>query len=230
MDSDATEQFTLSIIMPVLNESRVIRSTLAGLAELDSTIELIVVDGGSIDRTAEIARQTARKVLIKPGGRAIQMNHGAEAAQGAYLLFVHADTEMPPNFFEVLSDCFRRECVWGRFDVRLSGRNPLFRVVEFGMNLRSRLTGIATGDQCIFIKRTIFHQLGGYTEIPIMEDIALSKALKNVSRPVCLRQKVVTSSRRWEQRGIIRTILSMWCLRLLYCMGWDPRILARWYR
>ncbi len=228
---DPAQKFTLSIIMPVFNESLVIGSTLAGPASRDDDpIEIIVVDGGSIDRTAEVARQIASKILIKPGGRAIQMNHGAEYAQGAYLLFLHADTQMPPDFFEVLNQCFRRECVWGRFDVRLSGRYPLFRVVEFCINLRSRLTGIATGDQCMFIHRTVFRELGGYPEIPIMEDIALSKALKKISRPVCLRQKVITSSRRWERRGIIRTILLMWCLRLLYFMGVDPRTLARWYR
>lgn len=231
METDSTRALTLSVIMPALNEAAVIASTLSGLQTLKSDeVEIIVVDGGSTDRTAEIAGRTADKVLIEPGGRAIQMNHGAKQARGRYLLFLHADTQLPPNTLEILHPCFQEKCVWGRFDIRLSGQNTLFRVMEFCINLRSRLTGIATGDQSIFVKRAIFRKLGGYPEIPIMEDIALSKKLKKISTPVCLRQKVSTSSRRWEYRGILRTMLLMWSLRLLYFLGADPRTLARWYR
>lgn len=231
MDYDCTRKFKLSIIIPVLNEAAVIAPTLSGLEIVKSNdVEIIVVDGGSTDRTVEIASQTADRVLIEPGGRAIQMNHGAKHARGTYLLFLHADTRMPSNTVEILKQCFEHNCVWGRFDIRLSGLNPLFRVVECCVNVRSWLSGIASGDQGIFVKGGIFHKLGGYPEIPIMEDIALSKQLKKISRPVCLRHKVITSSRRWEQRGILCTILLMWTLRLLYFLGADPRILARWYR
>ncbi|MCI0733785.1 MAG: TIGR04283 family arsenosugar biosynthesis glycosyltransferase [Methylococcaceae bacterium] len=231
MDSDSTHALALSIIVPALNEAAAIGSTLAGLRNLDSDgLEIIVVDGGSADRTAEIARRYADQVLIESRGRAIQMNRGAEQARGTYLLFLHADTRVPPDAFEVLCRCLRRNCVWGRFDIRLSGPNAPFRVVEFCINLRSRLTGIATGDQGIFVKRTIFQTLGGFPEIPIMEDIALSKILKNIAAPVCLRQALTTSSRRWEQDGMLRTILLMWSLRLFYFFGTDPQELARWYR
>ncbi|MGH8550861.1 MAG: TIGR04283 family arsenosugar biosynthesis glycosyltransferase [Methylococcales bacterium] len=231
MERDSTQTLALSIIIPALNEAAVIAATLSELQVFkNDEVEIIVVDGGSSDRTAEIAGRYAGRVLIEPGGRAIQMNHGAKQARGSYLLFLHADTRMPPNTLEILNPCFHQECVWGRFDIRLSGANPLFRLVEFCMNLRSRLTGIATGDQSIFVKRSIFGDLGGYPEIPIMEDIALSKALKKIAAPVCLKQPVTTSSRRWEQRGMVRSILLMWILRLLYFLDADPHLLERWYR
>jgi rSAM/selenodomain-associated transferase 2 len=231
LDAEAPGPPQLSIIMPALNESGVIASTLQALQPIKKdAVEIIVVDGGSSDRTAELASRSADRVLIEPGGRAVQMNQGAKHANGQYLLFLHADTRLPPNTLEILNPYFREKCVWGRFDIRLSGRNPLFRVVEWCINLRSRLTGIATGDQSIFVKRTIFRDLGGYPEIPIMEDLALSAALKKIAAPVCLRQQVTTASRRWEQGGVVRTIVLMWSLRLLYFLGVDPQLLARWYR
>lgn len=231
MDSVVPGELILSIVMPALDEAEVIASALVRLREFNGdAIEIIVVDGGSRDRTAEIASRYADRVLTRPGGRAVQMNHGAEHARGRYLLFLHADTQMPREALELLNRCVRNECRWGRFDIRLSGRNPLFRVVEFCMNFRSGITGIATGDQGIFVQRTLFRSLGGYPAIPLMEDIALSRKLKRIAAPVRLKPPVTASSRRWEKRGIVRTILLMWSLRLLYFFGADPRLLARWYR
>lgn len=230
MESPSNQALKLSVIIPTLNEAAIIGSALESLRTLRGIeLEIIVVDGGSTDRSAEIALHFADKVLIKPSGRAIQMNLGAKHATGNYLLFLHADTRVPLETLKILRQSFQRQCTWGRFDIRLTGQNPLFRVVEYCVNFRSRLTGIATGDQCIFVRRELFCRMGGYTEIPIMEDIALSKKLKCFAAPVCLRQKITTSSRRWEQRGIFRTILLMWSLRLLYFLGTDPKTLARWY-
>ncbi|MGR9106871.1 MAG: TIGR04283 family arsenosugar biosynthesis glycosyltransferase [Gammaproteobacteria bacterium] len=231
MESKAGQGLTLSVIIPVLNESTLIASTLANLEiQADESVEIIVVDGGSTDRSVELARQTSARVLVKVGGRAIQMNHGAKHARGCCLLFLHADTRLPLDGLKILQQCVARQCVWGRFDVRLSGRNPLFRLIESGINLRSRLTGMASGDQGIFVMRRVFEQIGGFPNIPLMEDIALSKRLKKISEPLCLRQKATTSSRRWERHGIVRTILLMWTLRVLFFSGVKPERLARWYQ
>jgi rSAM/selenodomain-associated transferase 2 len=157
------------------------------------------------------------------------MNAGARAARGAYLWFLHADTRVLPGALAALEDACSGGALWGRFDVRLSGRQPLLRLVERLMNLRSCLTGIATGDQGIFVTRAGFEDVGGYPEIPLMEDIALSRALRRRARPLCVRTPIETSSRRWEGRGLLRTILLMWRLRLAYALGADPRRLARRY-
>jgi rSAM/selenodomain-associated transferase 2 len=220
----------LSIVIPVLDEAAVIRDTLAGLqAFRERGDEIIVADGGSRDGTPERAAPLASRVIEAPRGRAAQMNAGARLATGDYLLLLHADTRLPDRAAAVLERAFADGAVWGRFDVRLSGRQPLLRVVEILMNLRSRLTGIATGDQAMFVRREVFERLGGFPDIPLMEDIALSKALKRVARPVCLRDTVTTSSRRWERNGIVRTILFMWWLRLRYFLGADPADLVRLY-
>jgi rSAM/selenodomain-associated transferase 2 len=191
---------------------------------------VIVVDGGSSDATAELARPLADVVLHAERGRARQQNAGAQVAGGEILLFLHADTRLPPGaermIVEGLARCGRG---WGRFDVRLSGRHPLLVITEHLISLRSRLTGIATGDQAIFVRRDWFEQAGAYPDIPLMEDLALSRALKRRGRPLCLWQRVTTSSRRWEQKGIVRTILLMWRLRLAYYRGADPGELARRY-
>lgn len=221
----------ISIVLPVLNEAAHIVACLEALQPLRSQhCELIIADGGSRDQTVAFAEPLADRVIISPKGRAAQMNTGAQQASNAILWFLHADSQPPPaaaNLIRIaLSDPHRH---WGRFDVRLSGRQSGLRVVETLMNVRSRLTGIATGDQGIFVRRERFEQIGGYPPIALMEDIALSRSLKRHSQPVCLRQPLMTSSRRWERDGIARTILLMWRLRLAYFLGVDPARLARIY-
>jgi len=220
----------LSIIVPCLDEAAGIAAALNALAGLRQRgHEVIVVDAGD-DATAELALPLADRVLRAPRGRAVQMNRGAAVAGGDVLLFLHADTRLPPSAEQLIADGLAGTGpAWGRFDVRLSGRHPLLRVVETAMNWRSRLTGIATGDQAIFVTRDRFRAVGGYPEIPLMEDIALSKALRHQGPPLCLRARVTTSSRRWEQHGIVRTVVLMWSLRLRYFCGADPAELARRY-
>ena len=187
--------------------------------------EVVVADGGSEDGTLELAAPLADRVILAPRGRARQMNAGAAAASGDALLFLHADTRLPPDAGALVSAALRRHA-WGRFDVRIEGASALFAVIAFFMNLRSRLTGIATGDQAIFVRRAAFR---GFPEIALMEDVAFSKAMKRRSPPACLRDKAVTSGRRWERHGVLRTILLMWRLRLAYFLGAAPDELARRY-
>jgi len=221
----------ISIIVPVLDEAGAIVAALVALAPLRGRgVEVIVVDGGSDDGTARLAAPHADRVLEAPRGRASQMNAGARVARGEVLLFLHADTALPPEADRRLLHALqqsRRE--WGRFDVAIAGADPLFTVVAMLMNLRSRLTGVATGDQALFVRRDTFVAAGGFPEIPLMEDVALSKALKRIGPPACLHERVVTSGRRWERNGTLRTILLMWRLRLEYALGADPRHLARRY-
>ena len=222
---------TLSIIIPVLNEGERIAGTLDALADLKALgIEIVVVDGGSRDATIQRARLRATRVISAPRGRASQMNAGAEKATGDILLFLHGDTRLPPDADHVLLNAMQRsERAWGRFDVQIDSRDLLLRVVSIMMNLRSRLTGIATGDQAMFVKRDAFQKAGGFPPIALMEDIALSKLLKRISSPLCLRERVLTSPRRWEKHGTISTILLMWRLRLAYFFGADPNELAQLY-
>ena len=182
-----------------------------------------MVDGGSTDRTVQLALGLCDQVIVSAKGRAVQLNTGARAAKGGALLFLHADTRLPPNADRSVFEALARS-LWGRFDVRLEGRHPLLPIVAAAMNARSRLTGIATGDQAIFVRRDAFR---GFPEIPLMEDIAFSAAMEE--RPACLRQKVATSGRRWERDGVLRTVLLMWRLRLLYALGVPPARLARHY-
>ena len=220
-----------SIIIPTLNEASTIEQTLQALQPLrDREHEIIVVDGGSIDNTQALAAPLADQVLSAPRGRAAQMNTGAAVATGQVLLFLHADTVLPAHAdVMVLMGIVTHRRGWGRFDVRLSGEPVLLRVVERMMNLRSRLTGIATGDQAIFMTRQFYDAVNGFPNISLMEDITISGHLKRLSRPVCLRQRVVTSSRRWEENGIIRTILLMWWLRFAYFVGVHPDTLKKQY-
>lgn len=222
---------SLSIIVPVLNEGERIAAALDALAPMRALgVEVVVVDGGSRDATVQRARLRADKVVSAPRGRATQMNAGAEKATGDILLFLHGDTRLPSDADHVLLNGLERSGrIWGRFDVQIDSKDLLLRIVGRMMNFRSRLTGIATGDQAIFVKREAFQQVGGFPPIELMEDIALSKLLKRIGSPLCLRERVVTSARRWEKHGVISTILLMWRLRLAYFFGADPKELAQLY-
>jgi rSAM/selenodomain-associated transferase 2 len=219
----------LSIVVPALNEAPGVAAALGALAPLRSRgHEVIVADGGSEDDTRAIAARFADRVLAAPRGRARQMNAGAAAATGEALLFLHADTRLPAEADRLVRAALERHA-WGRFDVRIEGRSRLLGAVACSMNLRSRLTGIATGDQAIFVRRDAFARAGGFPEIALMEDVAFSKRLKRISRPACLRERVATSGRRWDANGALRTILLMWWLRLAYFLGARPEALARRY-
>jgi rSAM/selenodomain-associated transferase 2 len=220
----------LSIVVPVLDEAAGIAAALAPLQRLrQAGVEVLVVDGGSRDATLEVAAPLADLVLVAPRGRGSQMNAGAARARGATLLFLHADTRLPAGAVDAVAAAIAAGACWGRFDVAIEGRLAGLGMVATMMNLRSRLTGIATGDQAIFVTRAAFEQVGGFPDLPLMEDIALSTRLKRIARPACLRQQVVTSGRRWEKHGLWRTILAMWRLRLRFFFGADPQALAREY-
>ncbi|TDM09707.1 MAG: glycosyl transferase [Ideonella sp. MAG2] len=222
---------TLSIIIPVLNEGEHLAHKLDLLQPLRSQgVELVVVDGGSRDDTVAQAQGLADQVLSAPRGRASQMNTGARAACGQALLFLHADTVLPPRAHEcVLAALALQTQAWGRFDVRIDSQQPILAVVSWAMNTRSRWTGIATGDQAMFMHRSLFERVGGFPDLPLMEDIAISRRLKRLGRPLCLRERASTSARRWEQHGVWRTIWLMWRLRAAFFLGADPHQLARHY-
>jgi len=216
----------LAVIIPTLNEAARIRAALEALAPLRARgHQVIVVDGASDDATAELAAPLCDRVLSAPRGRAVQLNAGARAAHAGALVFLHADTRLPERADEHILRALEEAC-WGRFDVRIESRHRLLKLVACAMNLRSRATGIATGDQAIFVRRDAF---AGFPEIALMEDIAFSRAMKRRGRPACLRERVSTSGRRWEARGVLRTIVLMWRLRLLYALGVAPQRLAREY-
>ncbi|MBC7583572.1 MAG: TIGR04283 family arsenosugar biosynthesis glycosyltransferase [Tardiphaga sp.] len=217
---------SLSIIVPALDEAGQIVAVLARLAPLrQAGAQVILADGGSTDRTVLLALPLVDLVVHAPRGRALQMNAGAAQAGGAALLFLHADTVLPEQAGMLIAAALR-ERVWGRFDIRLAGSHRMLPVIAAMMNWRSRMTGIATGDQAIFVRRDVFERLGGYAPIALMEDIELSRRLKKISAPACLRERVTSSGRRWEKHGVWRTIVLMWRLRLAYFLGADPRALA----
>jgi len=219
----------LSIIVPVLNEEKIIVAALEALQGLrHEGHEVIVADGGSDDATRDLAAPLADWVLTAPRGRARQMNAGAAAAVGDVLLFLHGDTRLPENAAPVIRTAMEQH-QWGRFDVRIQGRPRMLGLVARLMNLRSRLSGIATGDQAIFVRTAHFRALGGYPDQALMEDIELSRRLKRIGPPACLGEPVVTSGRRWEENGVWQTILLMWRLRLLYWLGVPAERLAPCY-
>lgn len=217
--------------MPVLNEAGTIEQTLQSLQILRSRgCEVIVVDGGSSDATISLAQPWVDCVIDSRAGRAVQMNLGAAQAGGEILLFLHADTRLPAQADQLIIDGLSASgCIWGRFNVCLSGKRLIFRVVEKMMNIRSRFTGIATGDQALFITTQSFKSVGGFPAIALMEDIAMSHLLRQHSRPLCLSESVLTSSRRWEKKGVFRTIVLMWYLRMRFFLGADPETLHTIY-
>jgi rSAM/selenodomain-associated transferase 2 len=222
----------MSIIIPVLNEALLIRGHLRALQPLRAAgVEVVVVDGGSTDATAALSVGLCDRVLQSPKGRAAQMNFGAQHATGDALLFLHADTQLPARGHELVLQALQDpKAQWGRFDVTITGQARKLRLVAALMNVRSRLSGIATGDQAFFMRRTVWLEQHGFPLQPLMEDIEMSRRLRAQSWPVCLRQRVQTSGRRWEQRGVWRTIVLMWCLRLAYFLGAPADQLARLYR
>jgi len=225
----------LAIVIPTLNEAATVEATLRDLAPLRRRgVSLIVVDGGSADDTVVRAAPFADRVISAPSGRALQMNAGARAPEGLMadvLLFLHADTTLPADADRmVLRALANSDRVWGRFDVVIEGRSPWLRLVGAMMNLRSRLSGVATGDQALFIERSSFVALEGFAPIALMEDIEFCARAKRLSRPLALRARVRTSGRRWERDGVWRTIVLMWQLRWAFYFGADPADLARRYR
>jgi rSAM/selenodomain-associated transferase 2 len=219
----------ISVIIPALNEEKSISATIESIMPLRPH-EVIIVDGGSTDRTIAVCRELGIRALLSPRGRATQMNLGARQATGEVLLFIHADTQLPSSALDdiglALADA---RIVGGRFDVRLEGKHWMLKVIGAMISLRSRISRVATGDQGIFVRRDVFAELGGYPDLPLMEDIALSRALKRRGRLACLRSRVVTSARRWEAEGIWRTIFKMWALKSLYLVGISPLRLKRYY-
>jgi rSAM/selenodomain-associated transferase 2 len=226
-ESLAPPVLRLSIVVPALDEAASISDAVRdALAQAD---EAIVVDGGSRDGTGVLAAAAGARVLQAPRGRASQMNAGAAVAQGDVLLFLHADCRLPAGAGDAVRAAVGAGARWGRFDVRLDSPRASLAVVGAMMNLRSRLSGIATGDQALFIDRALWEALGGYAPIPLMEDVELCTRLRRVARCACLRERVTVSARRWETRGIVRTVVAMWAWRAAYALGVSPARLHRRY-
>ena len=227
---------SVSVVVPMLNEAAALPVLLAHLRQLQADgAEVVLVDGGSHDDSVMLARSAGFTVVEAERGRACQMNAGARHAHGDVLLFLHADTRLPDGAVQQVTQALAavsqgHAAVWGRFDVHITGQSPWLRMVARMMNLRSRLTGIATGDQAMFVLRGAFEACAGFPEQPLMEDIELSRRLKRVSRPACLRARATTSGRRWESRGVWRTIVLMWRLRLAYWLGASAESIAKAYR
>lgn len=222
----------ISIIIPTLNEEKALPATLAALQSVrEKGVEIIVVDGGSEDNTILCTEGYVDQLFISSAGRAVQLNHGADVARGNWLLFLHADTILPRDGIQqLLKEISRQSVAWGRFDIKLDGLGFVFRIIERMMNWRSCLTGIVTGDHAMFVASALFKKVGAYPKIELMEDVAISKKLKQHSRPICIKKTVLTSSRRWQEHGVIKTVFLMWQLRWSYFFNKDPNILAEKYR
>ena len=219
----------ISVILPALNEEMTIGASLQALLEL-APDEIIVVDGGSTDRTQQICTRLRVKVIPSNRGRARQMNMGASQASGDVLLFLHADTKLPASALSDITAALRDpNCPGGRFDVEIDGSHWMLKLVAVLINQRSRLTRVATGDQAIFVRRSVFQHIGGFQDVPLMEDIAFCRALKHIGPIACLRSRVITSGRRWESDGVWRTIFTMWMLKLCYLAGVSPQRLKKYY-
>lgn len=220
-----------SIIIPVLNDEVNLSDLLLSLKTFrDKGHEVVVVDGGSSDNSLMLAHDGADVIVVSKAGRAVQMNCGAAMATGHVFLFLHCDTVLPAKALQLVTDNYQKTKYWGRFDVRLSSNRPVFRLIETLMNFRSKLTSIVTGDQALFVNSELFNHVGGFPEIALMEDIAISQKLRKIASPVCFKQRVITSSRRWEKKGVVKTVLLMWKLRLFYFFGVSPDKLNRLYR
>ena len=216
--------------MPVLNEASALPEFLEQFTEWRRQgDEIIIVDGGSEDNSRSVSESYCDLLIAAPRGRATQLNAGARLARGRVLWFVHADTKISPRARDALLGACAERDAWGRFDLAIDDRSTVFRVIETSMNLRSRITGIATGDQGIFVRRELFDAVGGFRSIALMEDIDLSNALRRSARPHCLGRLLTTSSRRWRERGVLKTVLTMWGLRLAWFVGVAPERLARLY-
>jgi rSAM/selenodomain-associated transferase 2 len=230
----------ISVIIPTLNEEMTIMATLAHTAALGFD-ELIVVDGGSLDQTPVLVKSYSRRtqsqaqspvrLVTAPRGRARQMNEGAKASGGEILLFLHADTQLPDDAKTMIDTTLAdQRMVGGRFDVRFDRSSTWGSIISRMMNWRSRLSGIATGDQALFVRRPIFEQMGGFADMPLMEDIDFSRRLKQKGATAALTATVTTSFRRWERHGPLRTLLLMLVLRFLYWIGISPSHLVDWYK
>lgn len=218
----------ISIIIPTLNEADLLDYSLARLfaiSAVEEHCEVIICDGGSHDDTVKIAQAYNCRVIHSPPGRALQMNRGSETAVGNTLLFLHADSHLPHNFLPAI----KHHAEWGFFHIRLSGRAFIYRVIEFNINLRARISKVAGGDQGLYFQRRFFESIGGFPQIPLMEDIAISKRARRLCSPEIVKQSLTSSSRRWQQKGVVKTLLLMWGLRLAFWLGVDPRHLHRIY-
>ncbi|ATX81806.1 transferase 2, rSAM/selenodomain-associated [Mariprofundus ferrinatatus] len=223
-------ELTVAAVVPVLNEAALLSVLIDRLRSLNLD-ECVIVDGGSSDSTCTMLEKSGLTWISSEAGRAKQMNAGSAMCKADIILFIHADTFLSSSCLEALREvCKRSEVIAGRFNLRLSGKQSIYRVIESMINLRSRISKISTGDQCIFVRRAQFEAMGGFTDIPLMEDVELSMRLKRQGEIACLREQVVTSSRRWEQFGPMNTLLLMWKLRILFWMGVAPDKLAVMYR
>jgi len=221
---------SLSVIIPALNEVENIGETIESVGGAVD-VEVIVVDGGSSDGTREAARSRGARVISSARGRGAQMNGGARVARGEVLLFLHADTRLPPGFDRYARETLARAGVAaGAFRLHIMGDLTGLSFLEKTANLRSRFLQFPYGDQAIFLKRDLFGQMGGFPDIPIMEDFELVRRLHRRGRVVTVPVAVATSARRWERLGVVRATLINYAIVLLYYLGVSPSRLTRWFR